>query len=267
MNWTGDVSTIDNVEAASTNITVSGNYFVTAKFAEIPLVQYDLSINSTEGGSVVWPGEGVFVHDEGTVVGLVTEAEEGYSLVEWTGDVGTVANVYGASTTVTMVGNYSITACFEADFMMTAGGHHTVGLESDGTVVAVGDNSDGECDVDGWNGIVQVAAGESHTVGLKLDKTVAAVGDNSYGQCDVSEWTGIVQVSAGAYHTIGLKWDRTVVAMGRNIEGQCNVDTWIGMMQLCGGSCHTVGLALGGSVIATGSNLYGQCDVDGWDLN
>ena len=31
-----------------------------------------------------------------------------------------------------------------------AGGDHTVGLKSDGTVVATGDNEYGQCDVFGW---------------------------------------------------------------------------------------------------------------------
>lgn len=35
------------------------------------------------------------------------------------------------------------------------------------------------------------AAGLRHTVGLKSDGTVTAVGDNKYGQCDVSNWRGI----------------------------------------------------------------------------
>jgi alpha-tubulin suppressor-like RCC1 family protein len=34
----------------------------------------------------------------------------------------------------------------------------------------------------------QVAAGYSHTVGLKSDGTVVAVGDNSYGQCNTYDW-------------------------------------------------------------------------------
>ena len=36
---------------------------------------------------------------------------------------------------------------------ITTGGFHTVGLKSDGTVVAVGDNYSGQCDVDSWKNI------------------------------------------------------------------------------------------------------------------
>lgn len=36
-----------------------------------------------------------------------------------------------------------------------------------------------------------IAAGRGHTVGLKLDGTVVAVGDNTYGQCDVGSWRNI----------------------------------------------------------------------------
>jgi len=52
-------------------------------------------------------------------------------------------------------------------------------------VVAVGDTPRGQCDVGGWTNIVQVAAGGRHTVGLKADGTMVAVGHNLYGQCNV----------------------------------------------------------------------------------
>ncbi len=107
--WTGDVGDIADVYAASTNITMNGDYSITAEFVAI----YDLSINSTEGGSVITPGEGVFTYDEGKVVDLVAEAEESYQFDEWTGDVGTIADIHDAETTITMDGNYSITANFE----------------------------------------------------------------------------------------------------------------------------------------------------------
>ena len=36
---------------------------------------------------------------------------------------------------------------------VSAGNFHTVGLKVDGTVVAVGRNDDGQCDVGAWNNI------------------------------------------------------------------------------------------------------------------
>ena len=43
----------------------------------------------------------------------------------------------------------------------------------------------------GWRDIVLVTAGVAHTVGLKSDGNVVAVGFNENGQCDVDGWTGI----------------------------------------------------------------------------
>jgi hypothetical protein len=110
--------------------------------------------------------------------------------------------------------------------MVAAGGYHTVGLSSNGTVVAVGYNGYGQCEVGSWTGITQISAGGFHTVGLKSDGTVVAAGLNNDGQCDVGSWTSIVQVAAGSYHTVGLKSDGTVVAVGDNSGGQCNVGGW-----------------------------------------
>lgn len=62
---------------------------------------------------------------------------------------------------------------------------------------------------------------------MKSDGTVIAVGDNENGQCNVSDWTDIVSVSAGYYHTIGLKSDGTVVAVGDNEFVQCDLYNWI----------------------------------------
>ena len=112
---------------------------------------------------------------------------------------------------------------------VAAGDWHTVGLKSDGTVVAVGDNEYGQCDVGGWKDIVAVAAGDAHTVGLKSDGTVVAVGWNDDGQCDVGGWKDIVAVAAGDLHTVGLKSDGTVVAVGENDDGQCKVSRWHGI--------------------------------------
>ena len=147
---------------------------------------------------------------------------------------------------------------------LAAGNSHTVGLKTDGTVVAVGGNSDGRCDVSGWTDIVAVAAGCDHTVGLKSDGTVVAVGDNGCSQCDVSGWRDIVAVAAGSSHTVGLKADGTVVAVGNNYRGRCNVSDWTDIVAISAGNRHTVGLKADGTVVAVGWNKYGQCNVSGW---
>jgi len=134
-----------------------------------------------------------------------------------------------------------------------------VGLESGTTVVAVGWNNHGQCNVSGWWNITQVAAGSYHTVGLEYDGTVVAVGANTYGQCNVGNWTGINQTAAGAAHTVGLRSDGTVVAVGNNAYGQCNVSGWTNIIKVAAGAAHTVGLRSDGTVVAVGNNDWGQC--------
>ena len=76
--------------------------------------QYNLTISSTEGGQVASPGEGTFAYDEGEVVSLVAITTSGYQFINWIGDVEGIADVKDATTTITMRGDYQITANFEA---------------------------------------------------------------------------------------------------------------------------------------------------------
>ena len=113
VHWTGDVDTIADIEAPSTTITMNGNYSIGAHFQVIPPQQYNLAMSSTNGGTVVTPGEGIFTYDDGQVVALVAEAEEGHRFVNWTGDVDAVADAAAPSTTITISGDRSIAANFE----------------------------------------------------------------------------------------------------------------------------------------------------------
>lgn len=54
---------------------------------------------------------------------------------------------------------------------------HLVGLKSDGTVVAVGVNTQGQCDVTGWNNISKIYATESTTIAIRKDGSVLATGE------------------------------------------------------------------------------------------
>ena len=110
--WVGDVATVFDVNMASTTITMSADYSVIASFAVIPPPQCRLTVSSTSGGSVAMPGEGAFKYDAGTVVNLTAEAWEGHKFFRWSGDVNTIFDVDAAATTVTMEGDYTISASF-----------------------------------------------------------------------------------------------------------------------------------------------------------
>ncbi|MGN1028098.1 MAG: protein kinase [Faecousia sp.] len=183
-----------------------------------------------------------------------------------------VGDRYGAATAFYAMGDYrdarersfAIWEEIAPRETVSAGGEHTAGLKADGTVVAVGLNGDGQCDVSGWQDCVAISAGNGYTIGLKADGTVVAVGSNGFGQCDVSDWRDCVAVSAGWCHTVGLKADGTVMAVGDNREGQCDVSGWTDIVAVSVRDRHTIGLKADGTVVAVGSNLNGQCDVSGW---
>ena len=110
-NWSGDLISTSN----PTSVSINANMHITANFAPIPAVSYDLVVGSTAGGFVSVPGEGSFSYEQDTQVAVVATAQADYDFVTWTGtavDAGNVANVMSASTTVTMDGNYTLQAEF-----------------------------------------------------------------------------------------------------------------------------------------------------------
>jgi hypothetical protein len=116
-HWTAAAGSFTNASSATTTFTMPDqDVTVTAHFVESPPVppdEYSLTISSSSGGSVSTPGQGTFTYDAATIVNLVATPASGYQFVNWTGNVGTIVDVNSASTTITMNGNYSITANFE----------------------------------------------------------------------------------------------------------------------------------------------------------
>jgi hypothetical protein len=111
VNWTGNVSTVGNVNAASTTITMNGDYSITANFEKIPVTSYTLTIAVNGSGSTS-PSVGQHTSTAGTVVPIIATPASGYGFVNWTGNVGTIANINAASTNITMNSSYYITANF-----------------------------------------------------------------------------------------------------------------------------------------------------------
>jgi len=114
VKWTGDVDTIADVNAAQTTIIMNSSSSITANFESWhPEPVALLLVSSTAGGSATSPGEGTFDCTLGSMVILMAEANSGYQFASWSGDVDTIADVYAATTTITMDSSYSITADFQ----------------------------------------------------------------------------------------------------------------------------------------------------------
>lgn len=178
---------------------------------------------------------------------------------------------------------------------IAAGDAHTVILFSDGTVRAVGDHSQGQCNVSSWSNIKAIAAGSKHTVGLRHDGTVVAAGASVSKRhvanhcCAVDKWKGVTAIAAGADFTLGLRKDGTVLSAGSDMDLRHMTDTriiaagyrhmagirnasvlpdpranwklnhWSGVTAVALGEDHIVGLTENGTTVATGANDYGQC--------
>lgn len=97
-----------------------------------------------------------------------------------------------------------------------------------------------------------IDTGFCHTVGIGYDGTVLACGDNSCGQCEVAGLSNAISVAAGAYHSAVLLADGRVIACGRNDEGQCDTAAWENIAAIAATDYATLGLRVDGSLVCTG---------------
>lgn len=75
--------------------------------------QKELNISSKTGGSVINPGEGIFLYDENKTVTLEARAEDGYRFTGWSGNTDLISSIGNTSATLAMNDNYKIVANFE----------------------------------------------------------------------------------------------------------------------------------------------------------
>jgi alpha-tubulin suppressor-like RCC1 family protein len=151
---------------------------------------------------------------------------------------------------------------------IAAGYDFSLALKSDGTVVAWGDNQNGESMVPGnLTGVMAIAAGDHHSLALKSDGTVVAWGDNNYGESTVpANLAGVIAISAGGCFSLALKSDGTVVAWGEYWNDQSYVPVTVpanlsGVTAIAAGDMYSLALKSDGTVVAWGYNYYGACSV------
>ena len=176
---------------------------------------------------------------------------------------------------------------------IAAGGAHSLGIRSDGTLWAWGANGEGQLgpvgsgpytdprqvgsDTD-W---IAVAAGSNHTLALKKDGKLDAWGYNLSGSVGSAPGTtGWVAIAAGDDHSLGIKSDGTLWAWGLNNHGQLGLDTidndphpiptrvgtgtdWVA---IAGGYRHSAAVRAGGTLWTWGLNSEGQLGLNDTDI-
>ncbi len=178
---------------------------------------------------------------------------------------------------------------------VAAGGHHSMALLANATVVAwgaggFGQLGDGESTessvpvaVQGLSGVKAIAAGANHSLALLTNGTVMAWGDNESGQLGIGAspersnvpvavkgLTGVKAISAGANYSLALLSNGTVMAWGENESGQLGtgdttpssvpvaVKHLTGVSAISAGGEFSLALLSDGTVMAWGNDEEGQ---------
>ena len=82
----------------------------------------------------------------------------------------------------------------------------------------------GQLDAANWTDIIAIECGDRFVIGLKSDGTVVAAGDNEYGQKNVRTWTNIVAIYAGTRNAYALDVNGNLYSTDYNSGGQKEID-------------------------------------------
>jgi alpha-tubulin suppressor-like RCC1 family protein len=170
-----------------------------------------------------------------------------------------------------------------------AWGDDTFGQLGNGVASANGD-SEAPAPVSGLSGVTAVAAGDEHSLALLSNGTVMAWGDNADGQLGdgstagsavpvaVKGLTGVTAIAAGSLFSLALLSNGTVMSWGSNLDGQLGDDSetnsdvpvpvqgLTGVTAISAGGRFALALLSGQTVMSWGDNSNDQLG-DGMDVS
>ncbi len=148
---------------------------------------------------------------------------------------------------------------------ISGGSAHCLALRTNGSVVAWGWNSFGQCNVPTALGLFTgVAAGSIHSAAVRSNGAVACWGSNFVGESSPpSGLTAVSQVVASEDFTCALKSDGIPVVWGSNDNGQRDVPPNLGVIvQLAAGRDYVLALRSDGTLAAWGNNNMNDSATD-----
>lgn len=159
--------------------------------------------------------------------------------------------------------------------LISTSSFHFVGVKTDGTVIACGDNDGGQCDVEDLTDIVQIGSKGYFTIALRSDGTVKGIGYDKPGEgpyvdyicSEVNSWVDITTIGVGELYAFGVHTDGTVIISpdldDEEIRQICRkVKKWNDISAIATTMEVVVGLKKDGTVVTTVDNLQEQCK--GW---
>jgi alpha-tubulin suppressor-like RCC1 family protein len=207
------------------------------------------------------------------------------------------SGVLGDDTITDRSSPVSVVGGFSDWVSASAGGYHSLGVRTNGSLWAWGDNGQGRLGdntvtsrrspvsvVGGFSDWISASAGRTHSLGVRANGSIWAWGDNGSGRLGdntitnrsspvsvVGSFSDWISASAGGYHSLGVRANGSLWSWGAGSNGRLGnngvtnqsspvsvVGGFSDWVSASAGNFHSLGVRANGSLWAWGDNGSGR---------